>query len=228
DESALPVQAPPDAETEVTPDAEIIDTAEASSADEAAEPASEGEQEGQNVGVVEEGHEEAGALAPDNEQPSGKITEAASEEEVSTAPTEPVSEAPAPSLAEDTSPEIDDQSEPKSDALTADELEAAEERLSEEPGWNVVQLQELARMLADMAGEATLQERNARTMNYKLVALLQGQPNTRGVDMLAAWLRTVLEAVTQSANQVRQASKSLRVSAFSSSKDDSDELDRHA
>jgi hypothetical protein len=227
DESALPVQAPPDAEPEITSDAEVANTSEAPSQDEVAEPASEAEQEGQDVGMVEEGYEEASASAQATEQPSDTTIESANEEEVSTEATEPVSEASEPSRAEEASSEIDDQSESKSDVLTVDELEIGEEVLSQEPDWNVAQLQELARMLSYMAGEATLQERNARTMNYKLVALLQGQPNTRGVDMLAAWLRTALEAVTQAANQVRQASKSLPASAFAGPKDDSAEPDGH-
>jgi hypothetical protein len=226
DESTLPIQARSDAEPEITPDAEAPASA-APSQDEAAEPAPDVEQEAQEAGVVEESHEEAGALAPDDKEPSDTVTEVANGEEGATEPTGPVSEAPEPSFAEDALPAIGDQSESNSGALTADEFESGEEGLSQESGWNVAQLQELARMLADMAGEATLQERNARTMNYKLVALLQGQPNTRGVDMLAAWLRTALEAVTQAANQVRQASKSLPASAFASSKGDSTEPDRH-
>jgi hypothetical protein len=94
--------------------------------------------------------------------------------------------------------------------------EAAEEVQALEAGWNLESLEELARVLSSMAGEATLQERNARTMDYKLRALLQGLPDTRRVDMMAAWLRAVLEAVTQSANQVRQASKALQVSTLAS------------
>lgn len=96
--------------------------------------------------------------------------------------------------------------------------EAAEEAPALVAGWNLEHLEELARVLSTMAGEATLQERNARTMDYKLRALLQGLPDTRGVDMMAAWLRAVLEAVTQSAHQVRQASKALQVSALASTR----------
>ncbi len=228
DESALPVQAHPDAKPEITSDAEATNPSEAPSQDEAAESASSVEQEVKEAGVVEESHEEASALAPDDEQPGDAITESAGGEEVAAETTEPISEAPEAPLAEDASSGLDDQSRSESGVLSAVELEEDEARLSEESDWNVAQLQELARMLADMAGEATLQERNARTMNYKLVALLQGQPNTRGVDMLAAWLRTALEAVTQAANQVRQASKSLPASAFASSKSDSAEPDKHA
>ena len=227
DESAVPVQAHPDAEPEITPDGEVGNPSEAPLQDEPAEPAANVEQEVQEAGLAEEGHEEASTSAALDEQPSSILTASTSEEEASAGPTEQASEAPEPSPAEDASAENGDQEALTRDAPTADEREEAEEALVQEPGWNVAQLQELAQMLAQMAGEATLQERNARTMNYKLVALLQGQPNTRGVDMLAAWLRTVLEAVTQSAAQVRLASKSLRVGAFSSSKGDSDELDRH-
>jgi hypothetical protein len=93
--------------------------------------------------------------------------------------------------------------------------EAAEaEAQVQEPAWNVGQLRELVGVLSTMAGEATQQERNARTLTFKLRAMLQGMPNTRRVDMMAAWLRTALDAVTQSATQVQQASKTIPASAF--------------
>lgn len=93
--------------------------------------------------------------------------------------------------------------------------EAAEEAASvQEPAWNLEQLRELVRVLSSMTGEATQQERNARTLTFKLRALLQGMPNTRRVDMMAAWLRAALEAITQSAIQVQQASKTIPASAF--------------
>jgi hypothetical protein len=93
--------------------------------------------------------------------------------------------------------------------------EAAEEEAPvPEPDWDVGQLRELVGVLASMAGEATQQERNARTLTFKLRAMLQGMPNTRRIDMIAAWLRTALEAVTQSAAQVQQASKPMPASAF--------------
>ena len=106
--------------------------------------------------------------------------------------------------------------EPEQITLADVDREAAEEEQVLGSTWNIEHLEELAQVLSTMAGEATLQERNARTMNYKLRALLQGLPDTRRVDMMAAWLRAVLEAVTQSANQVRQASKALQVSALAS------------
>lgn len=92
--------------------------------------------------------------------------------------------------------------------------EVAEEEALQEPDWNVSQLRELVGVLGNLAGEATLQERNARTLTFKLRAMLQGMPNTRRLDMMAAWLRTALEAVSQSAAQVQQASKTIPASAF--------------
>ncbi len=93
--------------------------------------------------------------------------------------------------------------------------EAVGDEQEQESGWDVEQLGELARVLSKMAGEAAQQERNAYTMEYKLRAMLQGMPETRRVDIMAAWLRAALEAVAQSANQVCQASKALSVSALS-------------
>jgi len=98
------------------------------------------------------------------------------------------------------------------DDETTEEANVPEAR--PETDWNLEQLRELAGVLAMMANEATHEERNARTLTYKLRAMLQGMPNTRQVDMMAAWLRTALEAITQSANQVQEASKTIPSSAF--------------
>ena len=228
DESALFAQQHTDDEPGILSEAEATIASEAPSQEKSAESGVAIEQEAevaveqevQETGLVEDGHEEDSASSPAGEQLSSVPTEPSGEGES-------LAEASEPTLAQDALAELDTQSESKSVALADVEREAGEEGLPQEPAWNVAQLQELARMLAHMAGEATLQERNARTMNYKLVALLQGQPNTRGVDMLAAWLRAVLEAVTQSASQVRQASKALPVRAFSSSKGDSAGPDEH-
>jgi len=94
--------------------------------------------------------------------------------------------------------------------------EAAEEVWEQKPDWNLEQMRALAGMLAKLVGEATQQERNARTLTFKLRAMLQGMPNTRRVDMMAGWLRAALDAVTQSAVQVQQASKTIPASAFHS------------
>jgi hypothetical protein len=225
DESASFVQQETDAELEITPDAEAIKASEGSSKDEAAPPEDASQQEGQGAEPDEDSYEEGSAPSLANESLSETATESPSEEEVQAEAAEPAEQSPLPEMAqEDASTEIDPQSEPESAALTTIEHEKEEEEdeaLAQESAWNVARLQELAYMLSQMAGEATLQERNARTMDYKLLALLQGLPDTRGVDMMAAWLRAFLEAVTQSANQVRQASKALPASAFSSSGADS-------
>jgi hypothetical protein len=92
--------------------------------------------------------------------------------------------------------------------------EAAEEAQMQEPDWDLWQLRELMRVLVSMAGEASQQERNARTLTFKLRSMVQGMPNTRRVDMMAGWLRVALEAVAQSAAQVQQASKMMPNSAF--------------
>lgn len=91
--------------------------------------------------------------------------------------------------------------------------EAAEEAAQQEPAWNLEQLRVLAEVLTALAGEAAQQERNARTLNYKLRMMLQGMPDTRR-DMIAAWLRAALGAVSTSATQVIQASKPLQSSLF--------------
>lgn len=218
DESASFVQQETDAEPEITPDAEAIIASEGSSKDEAAEPEDASQQEGQGIEPDEESHEEGSAPSPADESLSETATEAPGGEEVQAAASAPAEQSLDPEMTqEDASTEIDTHSGPESAARITVEHEEEEEALEQESAWNVARLQELAQMLSQMAGEATLQERNARTMDYKLLARLQGLPDTRGVDMMAAWLRTFLEAVTQSANQVRQASKALPVSAFSSS-----------
>lgn len=224
DESASFVQQETDAEPEITPDAEAIIALEGSSKDEAAESEGANQQEGQEAKLIEANHEEGSAPAPTDERLGETSTESSSEEEALAEASEPVEQAPEPEMAQDALTEVDTRSEPESAApatVEHEEEEEEEEALAQESAWNVAQLQELAQMLSQMAGEAMLQERNARTMDYKLLALLQGLPDTRGVDMMATWLRAVLEAVTQSANQVRQASKALPVSAFSSSGADS-------
>ncbi len=99
-------------------------------------------------------------------------------------------------------------------ALDDVDRQAAEEAQGQESDWNLSQLRELVRVLSSMASEATQQERNARTLTFKLRAMLQGMPNTRRVDMMAAWLRAALEAVAQAAAQVQQASKTLPASTF--------------
>jgi hypothetical protein len=104
--------------------------------------------------------------------------------------------------------------EDKKVTLADVDREVAEDEAFQEPDWNVGQLRELVGVLGNLAGEATLQERNARTLTFKLRAMLQGMPNTRRLDMMAAWLRTALEAVSQSAEQVQQASKTIPASAF--------------
>ncbi len=91
--------------------------------------------------------------------------------------------------------------------------EAAEEAARQAPTWNLEQLRVLAEVLTAIAGEAAQQERNARTLNYKLRMMLQGMPDTRR-DMIAAWLRAALGAVSTSATQVIQASKPLQGNAF--------------
>jgi methyl-accepting chemotaxis protein len=101
--------------------------------------------------------------------------------------------------------------------------EVAEEEALREPEWHLGHLRELADVLGKMTGEATQQERNARTLTYKLRAMLQGMPTTRGVDVMAERLRSALEAIAQSANQVHQASKTLPASAFQASRRSSNE-----
>jgi hypothetical protein len=221
DESASFAQQETDAEPEITPDAEAIIASEGSSRDEAAEPEDASQQEGQGAEPDEDTHDEGSAPSPADESLSGTATEAPGGEEVQAAAAEPAEQSPLPEMAQAASIEMDTRSEPENAALPIIDHEEEEEALAQESAWNVAQLQELAQMLSQMAGEAMLQERNARTMDYKLLARLQGLPDTRGVDMMAAWLRAVLEAVTQSANQVRQASNALPVSAFSSSGADS-------
>jgi hypothetical protein len=95
--------------------------------------------------------------------------------------------------------------------------EAAEEAALQGPSWDVEQLRGLAELLTVMAGEATQQERYARTLDYKLRMMLHGMPNTRRVDMMAASMRAVLGAISRSATQVLQASKALHTGPFSAS-----------
>ena len=45
-------------------------------------------------------------------------------------------------------------------------------------------------------------------------------PNTRRVDMVSAWLGAALEAVSQSAMQVQQESKTLSARAFQAPRKD--------
>jgi hypothetical protein len=109
--------------------------------------------------------------------------------------------------------------EPKVTLADVDREAVEEGAETQQPDWSVDRLRELVGVLANMAGEATQQERNARTLTFKLRAMLQGMPNTRRVDMMAAWLRAALEAVTQSATQVQQqASKTIPASAFQPAK----------
>ncbi len=135
-----------------------------------------------------------------------------------------LSEASALAASEPSAPRADDPvPDPAGDAaggprewLTLADLdrEVAEEALAQEPGWNLEHLRELAGLLARMAGEATQQERNARTLTFKLRSTLQGMPKTRRVDMIAGWLRAALDAMAQAAGQVQLASKPLPASAF--------------
>jgi hypothetical protein len=101
--------------------------------------------------------------------------------------------------------------------------EVAEEEAMQAPDWHLGHLRELADVLGKMTGEAAQQERNARTLTYKLRAMLQGMPTTRRVDVMAARLRSALETIAQSANQVHQASKTLPASAFQASRKGSNE-----
>ena len=147
--------------------------------------------------------------APEAEEPEPAIEEHVEEgvEQVIEEP--PTAETAAPGEAE----------EQKVTLADVDRETAEEAAKTQQSDWNVGQLRELVGVLASMAGEATQQERNARTLTFKLRAMLQGMPNTRRVDMMAAWLRAALEAVTQSATQVQQqASKTIPASAFQPSK----------
>jgi hypothetical protein len=89
--------------------------------------------------------------------------------------------------------------------------EAAEEAAMQAAVWDIEQLRVLVEVLTAIAGEAAQQERNARTLHYKLHAMVQGMPDTRR-DMLAAWMRAALGAISTSATQVIQASKPLQAS----------------
>jgi hypothetical protein len=119
------------------------------------------------------------------------------------------------------------QDEPAAEAIKVtladvDREAAEEEEASQEPesDWNVQQLRELVRVLSNMAGEATQQERHARTLTFKLRLMLEGMPNTRRVDMVSAWLGAALEAVSQSALQVQQESKIISTRSFQPTRKD--------
>jgi hypothetical protein len=143
---------------------------------------------------------EADAAAPEGEAPLPMMAEADEQAEE------------APALAGDEAPIV---AEEKKITLADVDREAAEEEDQRQGlDWDVGQLRDLVQVLSSMAGEATRQERNARTMTFKLRAMLQGMPTTRRVDMMAAWLRAALEAVSQSATEVQQASKTIPASAF--------------
>ncbi len=137
--------------------------------------------------------------APEGEAPARARAEAGGQAE-----TAPASGDDAPVAAE----------EEKITLADLDREAAEEEARRQGAEWNVGQLRELVQVLASMAGEATRQERNARTLTFKLRAMLEGMPSTRRVDMMAAWLRAALEAVSQKATEVQQASKTLPASAF--------------
>jgi hypothetical protein len=158
--------------------------------------------------AVEDGQEIAGSAAPaDAAQAAGELV-------MRENPEGEAAHAPEPALAMDAPHKI---------TLAEVDREAAEEEALREPDWHLGHLRELADVLAKMTGEATQQERNARTLTYKLRAMLQGMPTTRRVDVMADRLRSALEAIAKSANQVHQASKTLPASAFQASRKSSDE-----
>jgi hypothetical protein len=92
--------------------------------------------------------------------------------------------------------------------------EAAEEAALQGPTWDIGQLRILAEVLAAIAGEAAQQERNARNLHYKFRLMLQGMPDTRR-DMMAAWMRAALGAISTSATQVIQVSTPWQANSFS-------------
>ncbi len=168
--------------------------------------------------------EEAGAEVPVPAEPEASEAEAvetSAEAQVETPAEAPEASAPvAPAEQSETEVVAADAAAPgaaEEKPVTLADLDrevAEEEALFQESAWNVNHLRELVGVLGSLAGEATQQERNARTLDFKLRAMLQGMPNTRRLDMMAAWLRTALEAVNQSAGQVQQASKTIPASAF--------------
>ena len=153
--------------------------------------------------------------APDTDAPEAVLAEVTTPVEEVAAQEQPVPEQMA-------APEAAEKS--KITLADVDREVAEEEAAAQEPAWNLEQLRELVQVLATMAGEATQQERHARTLAFKLRSMLQGMPNTRRVDMVSAWLGAALEAVSQSANQVQQASKPIPASAFPSSKKEKDRV----
>ncbi len=91
--------------------------------------------------------------------------------------------------------------------------EAAEEAALQAPTWNVEHLRVLLEVLTAIASEAAQQERHARTLSYVFGRMLQGMPDTRR-DMMAAWIRAALGAISTSATQVIQASKPLQTGSI--------------
>lgn len=194
-----------EAEAVTSPEGEVAEAASSVS-----EPAEASAAEGAQEPAAEASDQPAGEeQAPAGEEP--KPAEQAEVEQV---------EVKVEAEQVEAEPALDDAAalvavEEKKITLADVDREAAEEvALLEEPDWDVEQLRELVKVLGSLAGEATQQERNARTLTFKLRAMLQGMPNTRRVDMMAAWLGTALEAVSQSAAQVQQASKTIPASAF--------------
>jgi hypothetical protein len=91
--------------------------------------------------------------------------------------------------------------------------EVEEEAALQEPTWNMEHLRVLLEVLTAVASEAAQQERHARTLSYVFGRMLQGMPDTRR-DMMAAWIRAALGAISTSATQVIQASKPLQTGSF--------------
>ncbi|SRR5579883_2211540 len=157
--------------------------------------------------AVENGQEAVGATLVDTAQTtSERATPENQEGEAAHVP------APAPAM-----------DAPHKITLADVDREVAEEEAMRDPDWHLGHLRKLADVLGKMTGEATQQERNARTLTYKLRAMLQGMPTTRRVDVMAARLRSALETIAQSANQVHQASKTLPASAFQASRKSTNE-----
>ncbi len=164
--------------------------------------------------LAEAAAETSEAAAPETEERASAAVEGAGQTEQPPALSEPetlIDGMGTPQVSED-APTL---AEGKLLTLADVDREAAEEEARvQEPAWNLEQLRELVQVLSRMAGEATQQERHARTLTFKLRLMLQGMPNTRRIDMVTAWLGTALEAVAQSAVQVQQASKTLPTRAF--------------
>ena len=203
-----------DAEAAASPEEQMAEDATTQAQDSAVEEATEPETTAQEApeAVEEPSSEDAvpvDVAAPEAEEPTPAIEEHVEEGVEQAIEEPPTAETAAPGEAE----------EQKVTLVDVDREAAEEAAETQQSDWNVGQLRELVGVLASMAGEATQQERNARTLTFKLRAMLQGMPNTRRVDMMAAWLRAALEAVTQSATQVQQqASKTIPASAFQPSK----------